>query len=148
MRVTWQQLLDSVHPDDLPQFLALIASLTPDNPTGGCNYRVLLSHGTAIWLDRRTRAFFDSNGKMLRVISILTDITDLKMAEETLSRMNRRLIEAQEQERTRIARDLHDDIAQRLGLLTIELGRAQQDPPASTSDTRKLLGDYNDRALK
>jgi signal transduction histidine kinase len=49
------------------------------------------------------------------------DISERKIAEQTLASLSRRLIEAQEQERTRIARELHDDINQRIALLTIEL---------------------------
>lgn len=60
-----------------------------------------------------------------RVACILQDITDRKRAEATLAGMSRKLIEAQEQERTQIARDLHDDIAQRLALLAIELEQVQ-----------------------
>ena len=41
--------------------------------------------------------------------------------------MSRKLIEAQEQERTRIGRELHDDIVQRLSLLAVELQRLQKD---------------------
>jgi nitrate/nitrite-specific signal transduction histidine kinase len=37
------------------------------------------------------------------------------------------MVEAQEQERTRIARELHDDISQRLALLAVELGQVQED---------------------
>jgi len=46
-----------------------------------------------------------------------------------LENLSRRLIGAQEQERTRIARELHDDIGQRLALLTVELGQLPQDSP-------------------
>ncbi len=46
--------------------------------------------------------------------------------------MSRKLIEAQEQERTRIARDLHDDIGQRLALLAIELEQLETDLPSSS----------------
>ncbi len=49
------------------------------------------------------------------------DLTDHKNAQQELSRVGGRLIDAQEKERTRIARDLHDDICQRLALLAIEL---------------------------
>ena len=42
--------------------------------------------------------------------------------------MSRRLIEAQERERLRISRDLHDDIGQRLALLAIKLQQLQEDP--------------------
>jgi PAS domain S-box-containing protein len=57
-----------------------------------------------------------------RVACIVQDITDRKHMEEALRSMNRRLIEAQEEERTRIARELHDDIGQRLALLAWNLG--------------------------
>jgi signal transduction histidine kinase len=49
------------------------------------------------------------------------DVTDRKMAEEALSSLSGRLIDAQEEERRRIAREIHDDYSQRLALLAIEL---------------------------
>ena len=49
------------------------------------------------------------------------DITERKLAEAALANVSRKLIEAQEQERTRIGRELHDDIGQRLALLAVEL---------------------------
>ena len=63
-----------------------------------------------------------------RVACIVHDITDLKRAEEALASMSRKLIEAQEQERRRLARELHDDINQRLALVTAELERLENDP--------------------
>jgi signal transduction histidine kinase len=48
--------------------------------------------------------------------------------EETLSSMRRKLIESQEQERVRIGRELHDDINQRLAMLSAELDQLQQNP--------------------
>ena len=55
------------------------------------------------------------------------DITERKLAEESLASVSKKLIEAQEQERTRIARDLHDDIGQRLSLLAFEFQQLQED---------------------
>jgi signal transduction histidine kinase len=49
------------------------------------------------------------------------EVAERTLAEEALSRANRRLIEAQEEERTRIARELHDDISQRVSLLAMQL---------------------------
>ena len=54
-------------------------------------------------------------------LTAVGDITERKRAEEVLASVNRRLIEAQEQERARIARELHDDIVQRLVLVIIGL---------------------------
>jgi PAS domain S-box-containing protein len=54
------------------------------------------------------------------------DITERKRTEAALANLSRRLIGAQEEERTRIARELHDDIGQRLALLTVELEQLPQ----------------------
>jgi PAS domain S-box-containing protein len=66
--------------------------------------------------------------------TIYRDITEEKRAHEALSSVNRKLIAAQEQERSRIARELHDDVAQRLALLAFEV----DDLIRSTSDTVPL----------
>jgi signal transduction histidine kinase len=54
--------------------------------------------------------------------------------------VSRRLIEAHEEERTRIARDLHDDINQRLALLAIEIEQLKQNPPQSASEVADRMG--------
>jgi PAS domain S-box-containing protein len=116
-----EQFVDKVHPDDRPRFLAAIAGLTPENPTSEVTYRARTSDGALVWLKSNGRGFFDAEGRLLRVIGMVADITDMKLAEEAVSAMTRKLIEAQEQERARIARELHDDISQRLATLAIEL---------------------------
>jgi PAS domain S-box-containing protein len=63
----------------------------------------------------------DATGALVGAAAISRDITERKRADHALSNVNRRLIEAQEQERRRIARELHDDIGQRLALLNLEL---------------------------
>ena len=55
-------------------------------------------------------------------------MTERKQAEEDLLSMTRRVIEAQEQERARIARELHDDIGQRVSLLSVNLAQLEQSP--------------------
>jgi PAS domain S-box-containing protein len=64
----------------------------------------------------------DQDGTVVGAAKIVRDITERKHADEALATVSRRLIEAQEQERQRIARELHDDIGQRLALLTVNLG--------------------------
>jgi PAS domain S-box-containing protein len=141
IRFTRAQFLDKIHPDDRAKFDAAIAELTPENPTRDVTYRVLLPGGVVIWLRNSGRAFFDGQGRLLRVIGMVADVTDHKLAEEAMSSVNRRLIQAQEQERLRIARDLHDDVAQRLALLAIKLHQLQQDPPDSVSEVCTRIGE-------
>jgi PAS domain S-box-containing protein len=82
------------------------------------------------------------------VLSVITDITDRTRSEEALSAMSRKLIEAQELERARIGRDLHDDVVQRLALLAIELERVQQSLPDSASGLRTRVGEIRKRTLE
>jgi len=65
------------------------------------------------------------------------EVAERTVAEEALSRANRRLIEAQEEERTRIARELHDDISQRVALLAMQLDRMSLSLPASAADLKQ-----------
>src|SRR6201993_1315192 len=72
------------------------------------------------------------NGTIDRAVCILHDITDRKRAE-------RKVINAQEQERSRIGRELHDDINQRLGLLAIELDELRNNPVEVRPRLQQLL---------
>ena len=65
------------------------------------------------------------------------DITERKIAEEALSGVSGRLIEAQEEERAWIARELHDDFNQRVALLAVILEKVKQDLPASEGAPRR-----------
>jgi signal transduction histidine kinase len=58
--------------------------------------------------------------------------------EEQLAGMSRKLIEAQEQERSRVGRELHDDINQRLSILSVELERLQENPSEIQERLREL----------
>jgi signal transduction histidine kinase len=67
------------------------------------------------------------------------DITEVLETQQRLRDLGGRLVAAQESERARIARELHDDLAQRVALLTTTLGSAMQTRPFSTSQARRTL---------
>ena len=73
-----------------------------------------------------------------RVTCLLQDITERKKMEQALSEMTRKLIEAQEQERSRIGRELHDDINQRLAMLVVELCQLPEHSPELESRVQEL----------
>jgi signal transduction histidine kinase len=81
--------------------------------------------------------FFKENGEFDGALAMVSDITERKRAEEALSCMNRRVIEAEERERNRIAKDLHEDVGQRLALLAIGIDQLKNDLPNRTIE---LLG--------
>jgi PAS domain S-box-containing protein len=72
-------------------------------------------------------------------LSVWADITDRKQAEEALASVSHKLIEAQEKERTRIARELHDDINQQVALAAVELEGLQQSNPNLDSEARRRM---------
>ena len=74
-------------------------------------------------------------------IGTAVDITERKLAEEALSSVSQKLIEAHEEERTRIARELHDDIGQRLAVVSMRLAHLKQSRPASATDFEREIGE-------
>ena len=67
-----------------------------------------------------------SGDSFLGAFAIYQDITERRKSEEKLIALRNRLARAQEEERARIARDLHDDTGQRLALLSIDLEQLKQ----------------------
>lgn len=76
---------------------------------------------------------------------ILRDITDRLRTERQLQSLTTQLMTAQEEERRRISRELHDDINQRLALLAIELGRMETHPPASREHAQSAFQSLTQR---
>jgi len=140
LRCTHQQSMKRIHPDDREKVISTIAGLTPANPTGNLVYRVLATDGDVVWLRGSGRAIFDGDGKMRRLIGTVTDITDLKRAEHAVVEMTRKVVDGQEQERARIARELHDDISQRVALLAVELDQVRADRDKVPSAVRRRIG--------
>ncbi|HEY7403364.1 MAG TPA: PAS domain S-box protein [Candidatus Angelobacter sp.] len=143
-----EQALARVHADDRDRLHAALAALTPQKPYLRVSYRILRPDGSMIWVDRHSVAHFDEKGKPLRIVGMIADITERKRAEEALAAARNKLIEAQEQERTRIARELHDDIGQRLTLLTLELEQLRRSSPGLPAEVLQRLDELRNDAME
>jgi PAS domain S-box-containing protein len=86
------------------------------------------SGGSTRWARWEVRPWRAADATVGGLLILTEDITRSKEAEETLSDMTRKLIEAQEQERARIGRELHDDIGQRLALLAVQMQQLHENP--------------------
>ena len=124
--MTGRELLETIHPNDREPLRAAVSALTPERPHLLVSYRMKRPDGSVIWVERCGRAYFDEANAPVKIVGMAADITERKVAEEELSLLSGRLIEAQEAERARIARDLHDDIGQRLAVLSLELGQLKR----------------------
>ena len=101
--------------------------------------------GGTTWLRWEIRPWQNLDGLPGGILIFSEDITHRKHADEALLGMSGRLIEAHEQERTRIGRDLHDDIVQRLALLAIELEGVQHD---SAPELSRRIDDLRKQATQ
>jgi PAS domain S-box-containing protein len=106
--------------------------------------------GSTIWISVNARAVRDETGKILYYEGTAQDITKRKRAEEAARTYSRRLIEAQEAERRRISRELHDQVGQILTAVKMNLHVLQQkiaaaEIVASIEDNMKVIDEAVDQ---
>ena len=113
--------VEGVHPDDSNRCFETYAEAFKRRESFEMEYRLRRRDGEYSWILDNGVPRFNPDGTFAGYIGSCIDITERKLAEESLATIGRRLIEAHEAERTWIGRELHDDIDQRLALLAIEL---------------------------
>ena len=128
-----------VHPDDRQRISDALADARLGNLYAP-EFRIVRPDGTIRWLVSRGEFYCAEDDNTERILGVSLDITERKLAQEAVSDMSRKLITSQEQERSRIGRELHDDIVQRLALLAIELDNLQQEPGLLTEAAGRLGG--------
>jgi signal transduction histidine kinase len=120
---TRREFVELIHPDDRQKYLNTFAGLSPDNPRFKVTYRLIRPDKEALWLEESGRAFFGPDHTIRKVVGITLDATETRRSERTLRELSGRLITSQEEERRRIARELHDHIGQELALLCVHAQR-------------------------
>ena len=131
--------LESVHSEDLQRCMETYTQAFDRQEDFRMEYRLRRHDGQYRWLLDIGVPRFNPDRSFAGYIGSCMDVTERKLAEAALSSVSLRLIQAQEQERTRIARDLHDDINQRLALLAIELERLKMDIPDSSVEVLQRM---------
>lgn len=128
-----------VHNDDRKRYLATYSQAFDQRQSFAMEYRIRRGDGEYRWVLDTGVPRFNPQGSFAGYIGSCLDITDRKLAEEALASVGRRLIEAHEEERTWIARELHDDIGQRIALLAVELERYNRRLPEWAVDMHEYL---------
>jgi len=133
--LTFEQFTERVHPDDRESVRRAVQRSREDRSDYEAEYRLVVPGGGTRWVAARGRREFDRDGKPLRMRGVTIDITKRRQAEEAARELSGRLINAQEEERSRLARELHDDVTQRLALLAIDAGRGERNLPSAAGGT-------------
>jgi len=125
--------LQSVHPADAAQCIADYLQAFDARRRFRLEYRMRRFDGDYRWIIDYGTPRFEPGGVFCGYIGSCIDVTELKRSEQELKQLSAQLIHAQEDERKRIARELHDDFSQQLTLLGLELAKLNLNPNREAS---------------
>lgn len=151
-----QSFFDLIHSDDLESTRAAVSTLASQQKVYSFDNRYRCKDGTYRWLQWSS----SPAGKLMYASA--RDVTEQKSAEQALQEKERalrqsqtdlreltgRLISAQEEERRHLARELHDDLTQRLAVLSIDAGKIEQQLPESLDPVREKLSEMKGQLVK
>ncbi len=103
-------------------------------------YRVVHPHTGAVrWVSSRGRAEYAADGTPLRLHGVVIDMTDRQRAEADRIELRRQLMRAQEDERARLSRELHDQTAQSLVAIQTNAWRVQSRLPPEQREALQTI---------
>ena len=121
--LTKSEFMECVHPEEKQLYENTFQSLSPENSSYKVIFRYIRPDQKTIWLEESGRAFFHPDGKLLKIVGMASDVTEARQSERVLRELSGRLISSQEDERRRVARELHDHIGQELAILCVQAQR-------------------------
>lgn len=144
---------DGVHPDDLHRCVTVHTDAWTRRESFRMEYRLKRADGEYRWVLDTGVPRLASDGALLGYIGSCIDINERRHAEEALraneaalrqshaeiENLAGRLITAQEAERARIARDLHDDISQRIAAISIAMSECQRSELQASGELLEAL---------
>lgn len=120
-----KSIFDFVHPTDRDRFRADISSFKTGE-VKAAEYQFVRRDGRSFPVETNITMSLSPGGENLGLIMAARDVTDHKRLEEKLRGLPRRITEAQEAERSRVARELHDGVIQVIAAATMRLRRVHE----------------------
>lgn len=131
---TYERFLEFMHPEDRStvhaNILAAVGSRTPTN----FEFRVFSEQAGSRLIIAYVDVMVDEEGQVLSLIGTAQDITEQRLAEEQLKRsheqfrlLSAHLLTVREEERTKIAREIHDELGQSLTAIKFDLSMIERD---------------------
>lgn len=119
-----EALKQLIHPDDVSRVRAHYRDLDafPPGETKSIEYRIRSANGHYVWLSGNDTVLVSADGTR-RIVGCVSDMTDQRHALANVKQISKRLLRTQDEERRRIARELHDSTTQHLVAVSIGLTR-------------------------
>jgi PAS domain S-box-containing protein len=112
---------DACHPDDRSAAEEAFREAAAAAENFTIDVRLRQANGACRWWSFAGAPYYGPNGNLQSYVGTCSDITASRQAQRAIRRLAAKLIGAQETERRWIAGELHDDVMQRLGLLSAKL---------------------------
>ncbi|MCU1274724.1 MAG: domain S-box [Bryobacterales bacterium] len=135
------------HREDLAKKMSEVRRLLAGEiPSFVIENRYVRKDGSMVWVRNSVSLLRDGKHEPARIILLDEDITERKHAEEALRQLSGRLLQLQDDERRRLARELHDTTAQSLTALGMNLETVNASACLLPEPARKILKDSLDLA--
>jgi PAS domain S-box-containing protein len=130
----------SIYLEDVPIYESVFSDFAdPEGPRRYCVIRWHHKEGHTVHVEMRMTPLFDEHGNLLAVEGIARDISQHVRARERLRELTARLTNAHEEERRRIAHELHDEVGQALTIAKMRMQMARNALPEDADDVRDRL---------
>jgi PAS domain S-box-containing protein len=136
--LTQQAFLGAVHPADRAAAVATLQAGMAKGETPRSEFRVILPGGELRWYLATAHTEFNERREPVRVSGIVRDVTPRKKAEQEAEQLSERVLVLQDEERQRIAQELHDSTAQHLLAIGLNLATLRT-RMAADAETLKLF---------
>lgn len=157
--VSVKQILGLIHPEDRAYVTQVIKRAADEGEFYEVEFRIVHPNSEVRWILSKGNTVFDTDGKPYLMLGVSLDITERKIAEEALRKnedalresykriqdLAGRLIVSQEDERKHIARELHDDLNQRVVSLAITIGKLSRQLTHANEPIRNQIAKLEQR---
>lgn len=134
--------LDITHREDVERSKRSFEQLVSGEiPSYVVEKRYVRKDGGFVWARISSTLLRDGRNNPAHAVAIVEDITERKHAEEQLVALSRRLLHVQDEERRRLARELHDSTAQSIAAIFMNLGVVSESAHVLDAPAQKALNE-------
>jgi signal transduction histidine kinase len=134
-----QVFLSHIHPEDRPIIEQYLTGMVREECDFRFDCRIVLADGSIKYVHTRGLPVFTPSGELIEFVGAVMDVSERKQREEELRRLSGQLLRSQDEERRKIARDLHDATGQDLVALSSMLSHLCGTIPSTSRNLRKSI---------